>query len=308
MSNSYAVLFPGQGSQSVGMGKDLYEKFPQVAELYDKAGEILGFDLAGISFNGPEEELTRTKITQPAIYTHSYAVYTLLKEKGFAPAIAAGHSLGEYSALAAAGYFGFEQGLKLVAHRGEFMQKAGDIAPGTMAAVVGLDDAKLEALCLEDQGVAVMANLNSPGQTVISGSVESVDRVMEKAKEAGAKIVRKLSVSGAFHSPLMQPARDRMKEVLNGTVIRKGTIPVVTNVNAAPQTDPDKIRDLLLEQITGSVRWYETVEAIVATGASTFYELGPGAVLTGLLRRIDRKAVGQAISTVEQVESYEADS
>ena len=177
-----------------------------------------------------------------------------------------------------------------------------------MAAVVGLDDAKLEALCLDDPGVAVMANLNSPGQTVISGSIESIDRVMVKAKEAGAKIVKKLSVSGAFHSPLMQPARDKMTEVLNATVFKKGSIPVVTNVNAAPQTDPDKIRGLLLEQITGSVRWYETVENIVATGASTFYEIGPGTVLTGLLRRIDRKTVGQAISTVEQVESYIAAS
>lgn len=301
-----AIIFPGQGSQFSGMGKDIYAAFPETRKLFDRAGEILDFDLAACCFSSSEEELSQTRITQPAIFVHSIAVFELLQNRGLEADIAAGHSLGEYSALVAAGYLDFEQGLRLVGLRGQLMQDAGKDSPGTMAAVIGLDDTVLDTLCEQDPGVVMVANFNCPGQTVISGQVEGVERVMEAAKAAGARIVKKLKVSGAFHSPLMESTREQMSKELAGAAFSQGIIPVVANVTAEQVSDPEKMRELLASQITGPVRWHLSIERMIEFGAERFIEVGPGTVLAGLLRRIDKTQEIKSIGTLEQIEGFQA--
>ncbi len=299
-----AVVFPGQGSQFAGMGQDIYESFDTARQLFVRAGRLLEFDLAACCFHGPEEELSQTRITQPAIFVHSLAVFFILQDRGLKADIMAGHSLGEYCALVAAGYLGFEQGLDLVARRGQLMQQAGEEFPGAMAAVLGLEDDRLEKLCAEDPAQVVVANLNCPGQIVISGEVEGVERVMEAAQGAGARIVKKLKVSGAFHSPLMENARNKMNRNLTEVTFKQGNIPVVANITAEPENDPEKMRDLLARQITGPVRWQASVERMITWGVGRFLELGPGKVLTGLIRRIDRNMEAGTIGTIEQIKGF----
>lgn len=280
-----AYIFPGQGSQYVGMGKDLYDQFPEVKKIFDEADALLGFSLSSICFNGPEEELKQTKNTQPAIFLHSVALWNVLRPLD--AAMTAGHSLGEYSALVAAGAMTFSDAIKLVRLRGELMQKAGEENPGTMAAVVGLDPNAVTEICTaaSAEGIVQPANFNSPGQIVISGSVSGVRKAMELAKEQGAKLVKELVVSGAFHSPLMQSAKDKLKEALDRAEIREAKIPVYANVTAKPETRAEEIRRLLFEQVTSPVRWEETVANMAADGAIKFVEVGPGKVLQGLVKR-----------------------
>lgn len=282
---SVAYIFPGQGSQYVGMGKDLCEKYPDVKKLYDEADALLGVPLSKICFEGPEEELKQTKNTQPAIFLHSVALWQLLMPTD--AAMVAGHSLGEYSALVAAGALSFADAIKLVRLRGELMQKAGEENPGTMAAVVGLDAKTVgEVTCAAyEVGAVQAANFNSPGQIVISGTVTGVRKAMELAKERGAKLVKELVVSGAFHSPLMQSAKDRLKTALDAVTIHDASVPVYANVTAAPVQKADEIRTLLLEQVTSPVRWEESVMNMAAAGATKFVEIGPGKVLQGLVKR-----------------------
>jgi [acyl-carrier-protein] S-malonyltransferase len=280
-----AYIFPGQGSQYVGMGKDLCGQFPAVKKFFDEADSILGFSLSAICFEGPEEELKQTKNTQPAIFLHSIALWNLLQPND--ASMVAGHSLGEYSALVAAEAISFADALKLVRLRGEMMQKSGKENPGTMAAIVGLDAAIVDEVTSKasESGIVQPANFNSPGQIVISGSVEGVRKAMEIAKERGAKLVKELVVSGAFHSPLMQSAKDGLKEALERTDIRDAKIPVYANVTAKPVQKADEIRRLLFEQVTSPVRWEESVMNMSAGGAVKFVEVGPGKVLQGLVKR-----------------------
>ncbi len=284
---SFAFVFPGQGSQYVGMGKDLFEQNEAARKTFEEADRILGFSLSRLCFAGPEDELRQTKNTQPAIFLHSIVLSQLLTTD--AAAMAAGHSLGEYSALVHAGALSFEDGLKLVRLRGELMQKAGVEQPGTMAAVIGLQPGDVKALCSEASvaGIVQPANFNSPGQIVISGSVEGVRKGMELAKARGAKLVKELQVSGAFHSPLMASAGEGLRAALEGTSIRDAAIPVYTNVTAGPVTKASEIRKMLVLQLTEPVRWEESVVNMVAAGADTFVEIGPGKVLQGLIKRID---------------------
>ena len=281
-----AFVFPGQGSQYVGMGKDLNEQSSTAQELFRQADAILNVPLSRLCFEGPEEELRQTKNTQPAIFLHSTAL--AMSYRGPRGAMAAGHSLGEYSALVYAGALTWEDGLRLVRLRGELMQQAGVDRPGTMAAIIGLDPKTVVDACekASEAGVVQAANFNSPGQIVISGSVPGVRRAMELAKERGAKLVKELPVSGAFHSPLMESAQEGLKEALENTPIRDASIPVYANVTAQPVRDADGIRRLLLQQLTRPVRWEESVVAMAADGASTFVEIGPGKVLQGLVKRI----------------------
>jgi [acyl-carrier-protein] S-malonyltransferase len=286
MSN-VAFLFPGQGSQYVGMGKDLPLNSSVAKELFEAADRILGFTLSRLCFEGPEEELKQTKNTQPAIFLHSIILsrlYTSLK-----PSMAAGHSLGEYSALVSAGSISFEDGLKLVRLRGELMQQAGIERPGTMAAVVGLEPDKVTEICREagSAGVVQPANFNSPGQIVVSGSVDGVRRAMTIAKERGAKLVKELPVSGAFHSPLMESAGETLKAALERIQIHDASIPVYANVTAGPVQSGKEIRELLYRQVTSPVRWEESIVNMIADGAASFVEIGPGKVLQGLVKRIN---------------------
>lgn len=280
-----AYIFPGQGSQYVGMGKDLYDQFPAAKAMFDEADAALGISLSSIMFNGPEEELKQTKNTQPAIFVHSVVIWKLLTP--FDAAMVAGHSLGEYSALVAAGAIAFIDAVKLVRLRGELMQKAGEEKPGTMAAVVGLDAGVVQQICSDaaSAGIVQPANFNSPGQIVISGSVTGVRKAMELAKVKGAKLVKELVVSGAFHSPLMQTAKEPLKQALDATTVNDAVLPVFANVTAAPVVKADEIKRLLFEQVTSPVRWEASVVAMAAAGATKFVEVGPGKVLQGLVKR-----------------------
>ncbi len=282
-----AFVFPGQGSQYVGMGKDLYEDSTTARGMFEKADDILGFSLSKICFEGPEDELRQTRNTQPAIYIHSMVLMHSLQN--VSADMVAGHSLGEYSALVAAGALSFEDGLRLVRLRGELMQNAGELNKGTMAAVVGLEQDAVEAVCHEASaaGVVQPANFNSPGQIVISGSVDGVRKAIVLAKLRGAKIAKELVVSGAFHSPLMESAKTGLKEALGNTPINDAKIPVYANVTAEPALHSAEIRDLLFRQITNPVRWEQSVRNMVRDGATAFYELGPGKVLQGLVKRTE---------------------
>ena len=281
-----AFIFPGQGSQYVGMGKDLYAVDAEARKSFDTADALLGFPLSTICFQGPEQELRQTRNTQPAIFLHSVVIGRIMMH--LQPAMVAGHSLGEYSALVMAGALSFEDGLRLVRLRGELMQKAGEENKGTMAAVVGLAPDVVEEVCREASasGVVQCANFNSPGQIVISGSIEGVKQAMEIAKQKGAKLVKELVVSGAFHSPLMQSAKDALKEALAAVTIKDALLPVYANVTAGPVTKSADIRELLYQQVTSPVRWEQTITNMVRDGASQFYEIGPGKVLQGLVKRI----------------------
>ena len=282
-----AFVFPGQGSQYVGMGKDLCEQDPGSRQLFERADTLLGFSLSQICFQGPEDEIRQTKNTQPAIFLHSVALGRLLAE--IKPDMVAGHSLGEYSALVTAGAIGFEDALRLVRLRGELMQHAGAVNKGTMAAVVGMLPEVVQQVCQDasEFGVVQPANFNSPGQIVISGSIEGVHRAMEIAKQRGAKLVKELVVSGAFHSPLMELARDGLKRALETTAIHNANIPVYANVTAEPVIEASEIRELLFQQITSPVQWEQSVKNMVRDGASSFVEVGPGKVLQGLVKRIE---------------------
>lgn len=281
-----AYIFPGQGSQYVGMGRDLYEQSPVVRGMFDRADALLGFPLSTICFEGPAEELKQTKNTQVAIYLHSVALAALLDSA--AVAMVAGHSLGEYSAIVFAGGMTFEDGLKLVRLRGELMQSAGELQPGTMAAIVGLDPERVEQICQEASAVGVVqcANFNSPGQVVISGSIAGVRDAMLRAKSSGAKLVKELVVSGAFHSPLMESAREGLRSALQKTNFVDAKVPVIANVTAQPVQKGEEIRTLLEAQLTKPVRWEESIRTMAGHGVTSFVEVGPGKVLQGLVKRI----------------------
>lgn len=278
-----AYVFPGQGAQFTGMGKDLYDTCPQAKALIDKACDILGFDIRDIMFNGSAEDLKQTKVTQPAVFIHSVAAAATID--WFRPDMVAGHSLGEFSALVAAGAMSFEDGLRLVYARAMAMQKACELKPSTMAAIIGLPDETVEKICRETAGIVVPANYNCPGQLVISGEIEAVDNACAALKEAGAKRALRLAVGGAFHSPLMEPARLELAEAIAKTGIRKPVCPIYQNVDAMPSTDPATIKDKLLRQLTSPVRWTQTVLNMHRDGAENFVELGPGAVLQGLIKK-----------------------
>lgn len=281
-----AYVFPGQGAQFVGMGKDLYDHNPLAKELFEQADAVLGFRITDLMFAGTDEDLKQTKVTQPAIFLHSVILARTLGAD-FRPDMTAGHSLGEFSALVAAQALSFEDGLKLVSKRAQAMQKACELAPSTMAAVIGLPDETAEKICAEiTDEVVVCANYNCPGQIVISGSMAGIDAACEKLTAAGAKRVLKLKVGGAFHSPLMEPARAELAEAIESTAFSKPVCPVYQNVGARPQTDPDVIRKNLVAQLTSPVRWTQTVQNMVADGATRFVELGPGNVLQGLIKKI----------------------
>ncbi|PLK46274.1 ACP S-malonyltransferase [Emticicia sp. TH156] len=288
-----AYVFPGQGAQFSGMGKDLYENFPQAKTLFDKANEILGFDITKIMFEGTDEDLKQTNVTQPAVFLHS--VILALNIPDFKPDMVAGHSLGEFSALVAAGALSFEDGLRLVAQRATAMQRACELNPSTMAAILNLDDKKVEDICADISArnpgnIVVAANYNCPGQLVISGSIEGINIACEELKAAGAKRALVLQVGGAFHSPLMEPAREELAKAIENTTFSTPSCPIYQNVNAQPSTDIETIKANLIAQLTAPVRWTQSVQNMVAGGATKFIECGPGKVLQGLVKKISPEA------------------
>lgn len=302
-----ALLFPGQGSQTVGMGRDLAERFPEARAVFEEADDVLGFALSKLAWEGPGEELTLTHNAQPAILTHSVAVYRVVASRLGDIRFAAGHSLGEFSAYVAAGAMSFADALRTVRRRGELMFRSGEERPGTMAAVLGLEDEVLEDVCRSASTadeVCIAANYNAPGQIVISGDVAAVERASELAREAGARRVLPLNVSGAFHSPLMAVAEAGLAEQLDLVDLTAPEFPVVSNVNAEAVTEAARARELLLRQLTSPVRWTACMRTILDGGVNTFLELGPGSVLSGLLRRIDRDAKAVTLGTVAEVEAF----
>jgi [acyl-carrier-protein] S-malonyltransferase len=283
-----AYVFPGQGAQFVGMGKDLYDNSELAKQMFEKANQILGFRITDLMFSGTDEDLKQTKVTQPAIFLHSVILAKVLGDK-FKPEMVAGHSLGEFSALVAAGALSFEDGLVLVSKRAQAMQKACEKEPSTMAAILGLEDDVVEKACAEISEVVVPANYNSPGQLVISGSIAGIDKAIEKLTQLGAKRAIKLAVGGAFHSPLMEPARVELEQAINETNFSKPVCPVYQNVNAKPMTDPAEIKKNLVAQLTAPVRWTQIMQNMIADKASSFTEVGPGTVLQGLIKKVDRQ-------------------
>lgn len=283
-----AFIFPGQGSQHEGMGKDLYEQSESAKAIFHQANEVLGFDIANIMFEGTEEQLKETSVTQPSIFIHSYAQAKAAGDT-FQPEMLAGHSLGEFSALAASGSLTFEDGLKLVAKRANAMQKACDDNPSTMAAILGLEDEVVESVCEDISGTVVPANYNSPGQIVISGSNEAIDEAIEALKEKGAKRAMKLNVGGAFHSPIMEPAQNELAKALENTHFEKPSCPIYQNVTAQAAQEPGEIKQNLMDQLTAPVKWTQSVQQMIEDGAEEFLEVGPGNVLQSLIKKIDRK-------------------
>jgi [acyl-carrier-protein] S-malonyltransferase len=298
-----AFLYPGQASQFVGMAKDFVENSPQARTLFERANEIMECDLMKIAFEGPADELRQTKYTQPAIFVHSVIATELMEAS---PVAAAGHSLGEYSALVSAKALSFEDGLRLVKKRGELMQESGTRSPGTMAAVIGAEEALVNEICGKIEEVVQAANYNSPGQLVISGSVDGVDAAMAALKENGVRIVKKLPVSGAFHSPLMQYAQDEIAAVLESTPIAEAQFPVYTNVSAGPVQQPELIREMLLKQMTSPVLWEQSMRNMITNGITEMIEVGPGNVLRGLMKRIDSAVETRGVGSFEELQAYKA--
>lgn len=292
-----AYVFPGQGAQYPGMGKDLYENSAEAKALFDKANEILGFEITKIMFEGTVDDLKETKVTQPAIFLHSVLLAKTVKD--FKPEMVAGHSLGEFSALVANGTLTFEDGLKLVSKRAQAMQKACELEPSTMAAIVGLEDNIVEEVCAEVEDVVVPANYNCPGQLVISGSFAGIDKACELLTARGAKRALKLVVGGAFHSPLMEPAREELAAAIESTTFNKPVCPVYQNVNAQPTSDPDVIKQNLIAQLTAPVKWTQTVQNMIAGGATSFTEIGPGTVLQGLVKKVDRNITTAGVNSFQ---------
>lgn len=302
-----ALLFPGQGAQHVGMGRDLAERFDAAGEVFERADEALGVALSRVMWDGPEDELTATHNAQPAILTHSVAVHALVRDRLPEPGMAAGHSLGEFSAHVAAGTLSFEDAVRAVRRRGELMFRSGEDRPGTMAAVLGLDDDAVEAVCKDASGEAgdcVPANYNAPGQVVISGDGPAVERAIELAKEAGARRALPLNVSGAFHSPLMGAAESGLEDHLESVPFSAPSFPVISNVTAEPVNDPDEARRLLVRQLTSPVRWTASMRTLLDAGPDGLFELGPGTVLAGLTKRIDRGVAVVSLGTADQVAQY----
>ncbi|WP_339315404.1 ACP S-malonyltransferase [Paenibacillus sp. FSL R10-2734] len=301
-----AFVFPGQGAQAVGMGKDVYDALPNSRAVFEKGDEVLGFPLSKLIFEGPDSELKQTVNTQPALLTASVAYLEALREQGLKPDYVAGHSLGEYSALVAAGVLSYEDAVTLVRLRGRFMEEAVPGGQGAMAAVLGADREALALLCQnvsEESGVVELANVNCPGQIVVSGSQEGVNGVVERVKEAGGKRAIPLEVSGPFHSSMMKAAADRLAEELKKVTFNSPTVPVIVNVTAAPVTDPEEIRELLVRQVYSPVLWQDSVEWLIANGVDTFVEIGSGSVLAGLIRKIDKTVKVININTLESVQT-----